>query len=42
VNSFITKPVTFIGLVEAMRALGPYWFGIVELPTAPPRHGAPT
>jgi hypothetical protein len=42
VNSFITKPVTFIGLVEAMRALGHYWFGIVELPTAPPRHGAPT
>jgi CheY-like chemotaxis protein len=32
VNSFITKPVTFDGLVEVMRALGRYWFEIVELP----------
>ena len=31
-NSFITKPVTFEGLVEVMRALGRYWFEIVELP----------
>lgn len=31
-NSFITKPVTFGGLVEAMKALGQYWFEIVELP----------
>jgi CheY-like chemotaxis protein len=31
-NSFITKPVTFAGLVEAMRALGRYWIEIVELP----------
>lgn len=32
VNSFITKPVTFDGLVNVMRALGAYWFEIVELP----------
>ena len=31
-NSFITKPVTFSGLVEVMRTLGRYWFEIVELP----------
>jgi CheY-like chemotaxis protein len=32
VNSFITKPVTFAGLVEVMRAWTRYWFEIVELP----------
>src|SRR6185436_18051057 len=32
VNSFITKPVTFSGLVEAMNILGRYWLEIVELP----------
>ena len=32
VNSFITKPVSFDGLVGVMRALGRYWFEIVELP----------
>lgn len=32
VNSFITKPVTFERLVEVMKALGNYWFEIVELP----------
>jgi CheY-like chemotaxis protein len=32
VNSFITKPVTFEGLVEVMRTLQKYWFEIVELP----------
>ncbi|MFQ6017923.1 MAG: response regulator [Kiloniellaceae bacterium] len=32
VNSFITKPVTFEGLVEIMKALSIYWFQIVELP----------
>ncbi len=32
VNSFITKPVTFEGLVQVMKVLGRYWFEIVELP----------
>ena len=32
VNSFITKPVTFEGLVSVMRAMGRYWIEIVELP----------
>ncbi len=32
VNSFITKPVTFAGLVEVMQAFSRYWFEIVELP----------
>jgi len=32
VNSFIRKPVSFPGLVEAVRVLGRYWFEIVELP----------
>ncbi len=31
VNSFITKPVTFQGLVEVMKTLTRYWFEIVEL-----------
>jgi CheY-like chemotaxis protein len=34
VNSFITKPVSFQGLVEVVRVLGHYWFEIVELPGA--------
>jgi CheY-like chemotaxis protein len=33
VNSFITKPVTFEGLVEAMTVFSHYWFEIVALPT---------
>ena len=32
VNSFITKPVTFAGLVEVMRTWTRYWFEIVDLP----------
>jgi len=32
VNSFITKPVTFVAMVELMKTLGKYWFEIVELP----------
>jgi CheY-like chemotaxis protein len=31
-NSFITKPVTFAGLVEIMQNIGKYWFEIVQLP----------
>lgn len=33
VSSFITKPVTFQGLVDVVRALNSYWIEIVELPT---------
>jgi len=33
VNSFITKPLTFQALVEAMKALGRYWFEVVALPS---------
>ena len=32
-SSFVTKPVTFEGLVDVMKALKRYWFEIVELPT---------
>lgn len=32
VNSFVTKPVTFEGLVEVMKTLAKYWFEIVKLP----------
>ena len=32
VSSFITKPVTFEGLVEITRILARYWIEIVELP----------
>jgi CheY-like chemotaxis protein len=37
-NSFISKPVTFDGLVEVVRGLGKYWFEIVALPPAPRGH----
>jgi two-component system response regulator len=30
--SYITKPVTFAGLVDVIRTLGKYWLEIVELP----------
>jgi CheY-like chemotaxis protein len=33
VNSFISKPVTFDGLVRAMDVFSRYWLQIVELPT---------
>ena len=32
VNSFITKPVTFEGLIEVVRAIGQFWIQIVSLP----------
>ncbi len=31
-NSYITKPVTFEGLVHAVGVLGQYWFSLVDLP----------
>jgi two-component system response regulator len=31
-SSFITKPITFEGLFNVMKALGRYWIEIVELP----------
>jgi CheY-like chemotaxis protein len=31
-NSFIVKPVTFAGLVEALKVATEYWFQIVQLP----------
>ena len=37
-NSFISKPVTFDGLVEIVRTLGNYWFKIVELPVSVAPH----
>jgi CheY-like chemotaxis protein len=30
-NSYITKPVTFEGLVDVLRVLGKYWIEIVDL-----------
>ena len=32
VNSFITKPVTFAGLIEIMKTVGKYWIEIVAIP----------
>jgi CheY-like chemotaxis protein len=31
-NSYVSKPVTFQGLVDVVKSLGNYWFEIVELP----------
>lgn len=36
-SSFISKPVTFEGLVAVMKGLGTYWFEIVDLPRAEAR-----
>ncbi len=36
VASYISKPVTFEGLVAVMMTIGMYWFDIVELPGKPP------
>lgn len=33
-NSFISKPVTFDGLVRVVQSLGNYWLEIVRLPEA--------
>lgn len=32
VAGYITKPISFEGLIEVMFAIGKYWFEIVELP----------
>jgi CheY-like chemotaxis protein len=32
VNSFITKPVTFVALVDVVETLARYWFEIAKLP----------
>jgi len=31
-NTYITKPVTFEKMVDIMKAIGRYWFKIVEMP----------
>ena len=36
ISSFITKPITFEGLVDVMKTLGRYWIEIVELPAPTP------
>ena len=41
VNSFITKPVTFAGLVEVMRTWTRYWLEIVALPVEDEANGQP-
>jgi len=37
VNAFVTKPVSFADLADAMEALGEFWFDFVRLP---PEHDA--
>jgi CheY-like chemotaxis protein len=32
VNAFVTKPVTFDALAEAMQSLGEFWFDLAKLP----------
>jgi CheY-like chemotaxis protein len=39
-SSFVTKPVTFAGLVEALRDVTHYWFERVRLPAGPPAAAA--
>ncbi len=31
-NSYVRQPVTFEGLVDAVRAMGRYWLEVFELP----------
>lgn len=33
VNSFISKPVTFVALLDVVQTLGKYWLQVVDLPT---------
>lgn len=33
VSGYITKPLTFERLIDIMKAIGKYWFEIVELPS---------
>ena len=33
VSSFITKPVTFEGLVKVVKEIDNYWFEVVKLPS---------
>ncbi len=33
VNSFVSKPVTFDGLLNVVRALNHYWIEVVQLPS---------
>jgi two-component system response regulator len=35
-NAFLGKPVTHEGLVDAMRVLAEYWFGVASLPPRGP------
>jgi CheY-like chemotaxis protein len=37
VNAFVTKPVSFDALADAMDSLGAFWFDLVKLP---PEHDA--
>lgn len=39
VSGFVTKPVTFAGLVEAMSTWTRYWFEVVELPNGAGSNG---
>ena len=36
VSAFITKPVTFEGLISVIKSIGKYYVEIVELPPPPP------
>ena len=40
VSGFVSKPVTFAGLVEVMRSWTHYWFEVVELPPIEDSGGA--
>ena len=35
VNAFVTKPVPFDALADAMKSLGEFWFDLVKLPPEP-------